>query len=214
MRYIIDAVLAPLRSLYALLCFRRAIAEVHRLSVFAGKTETPVGPSVRALDEALSVVQVYGNLYIRYLRRARCRLRIDDTFDYTYFWPVANAIVFPSRILAKDSALWVASSLVHEATHVRIHRAGIRPSSDNLRRIEDLCTNTQIEFLAQTSTEHGAEAGNFIAWLEECRTAEQPWWSPALRVRRRREALSAAGAPGWLVGLAAPKKRPSRESGV
>ena len=73
----------------------------------------------------------------------------------------------------------IASTIVHEATHARLHRIGIGCPEALRGRIEDLCVRQQWVFAARSP--NGAQA---MAWAERYLNAPQPDFSDqALRAR-------------------------------
>lgn len=80
--------------------------------------------------------------------------------------------------------------LVHEATHARISRLGIRYDPDVRARIERICVNEEIAFAGKV--ENGA------AYVAEARRAlDQPWWSVDEERKREERQLRALGWPEW-----------------
>lgn len=84
----------------------------------------------------------------------------------------------------------MALILVHEATHARIRRAGIRYDPEMRGRIERICINEEIAFAGQV--ENGA-----IYIAEARRALDQPWWSVNDERKREERQLRALGWPEW-----------------
>ncbi len=90
--------------------------------------------------------------------------------------------------LLAASASSVAMTLVHEATHARLHRAGI-PYNRKLRtRIEAVCLRAEIDF--------GRRLPGAAALVKEAESAlETEWWDDDSEHRRAMAQISALRGP-------------------
>jgi hypothetical protein len=88
----------------------------------------------------------------------------------------------------------IAGSVVHEATHARLDRAGFGyGSTDERDRVERRCVLAQIAVLVRLgAAEETIEY--YIAQLTGPR-----WYDPASTLLSKARRLSAAGAPSWIV---------------
>jgi hypothetical protein len=84
--------------------------------------------------------------------------------------------------------------LVHEATHARIQKAGIRYNIPMRDRIEAICVNEEIAF-----AERFANGAGYIASAR--RALEHPWWSVGDEQKREERQLRALGWPEWMIKL-------------
>lgn len=101
-----------------------------------------------------------------------------------------------SAWLADSSDVELAAALVHEATHLRLIRLGVRYKDEQQRaRIERLCVKRQAAFLRRAQ-DGGAD---LAAELE--RALERPWWTDEAHRARAERLVSDAELPGWLVPL-------------
>jgi hypothetical protein len=104
-------------------------------------------------------------------------------------------------LLARDLVLQhntetIASVIVHEATHARIDRRGIRAWPDLIGRIERCCLSEQIAFLEKVP---GAEdAVRYYRGLED-----DQWWTPERKRQRLVEyygqLIEQLDPPRWIV---------------
>ena len=87
-----------------------------------------------------------------------------------------------------------AMTLVHEATHARLEKAGI-PYCDRLReRIERLCIREEIAFARQLP--------NSDELVEEAQHAmSSRWWTPESQKQRHRQQLESLRWPSWALRL-------------
>jgi len=92
----------------------------------------------------------------------------------------------------------LASVIVHEATHARIHRAGIRYRAELRHRIEAACFREEAAF-ARTVPDGESVRERAERWLK----APQEYWSDASLeqefVEGSAEALRQLGVPRWIV---------------
>ncbi len=99
-----------------------------------------------ALDRALSLIE---RLDPRRYRRIRQDVRrvvvVQRHSDFTSPHSGTVGLAVKSIVGQKDAS--VALSLVHEAVHARLHRAGLRYWPDWQQRIEELCIQQQIAFV-------------------------------------------------------------------
>ena len=110
------------------------------------------------------------------------------------------ACVLRSRYVRESDPAAVAVTLVHEATHARLWRRGIRDDPCGRRRMEEICVKEQIAF---------AERLDNPDILNHLRgKLQRPWWTPAQLHERRITAWRHLGVPDWtlrcyerLVGL-------------
>src|SRR5262249_16778165 len=114
-----------------------------------------------------------------------------------------KACVFDVRFLAdpKTSTKWIASAMVHEATHARLERCGITYDEDRRLRIEAICLRRELALAARLpdSAELQQLISEHLHWFQ----ANPDFFSDAqLRESHRNgaiEALRHVGAPDWFI---------------
>jgi hypothetical protein len=84
--------------------------------------------------------------------------------------------------------------LVHEATHARIEKAGIRYDPVMRGRIENICVKQEIAFARRFSG-----GATYIASAQ--RALNHPWWSVADERQREDRQLRSLGWPEWAIKL-------------
>lgn len=110
------------------------------------------------------------------------------------YWRELNACVLDAQHLRDDDLRSVAMTLVHEATHARLERAGFGYRTSLRARIEHLCVEAEIAFAERLSESE--------TLIDEARWAmNEMWWSIDARNDRRAQGLRALGLPGWAVRL-------------
>jgi hypothetical protein len=97
-------------------------------------------------------------------------------------WPA----VFPTRV--EDVAL----TIVHEATHARIYRAGIAYDEDARARIEAVCVGQEATFARLLPD------GESLA-ERELKKLDTPWWTTSEFQRSQLERARAHEIPEWLI---------------
>lgn len=97
-----------------------------------------------------------------------------------------------------DSKGNIALTLVHEAAHARIYKAGIRYWPDLVERIEVRCVKEQIAFARRLGVV-GWDVGATLRYLETRLSSESR--TPETRHHWRLRALRARNAPSWVVRL-------------
>ena len=214
LRRLLRVVFLPSQVIDRWRSFRHPITSLTGVPVFAGSECGPHPPLISKLTDALQLLATTTPRHLRRLQTYGTRLLIDAELGYTYYWRSANAIVFEPTGLLSESKVTIASSLVHEIVHARVHRLGVPHSEARLPRIERRCTLASIDFLEQLPQEYVPEATRLVVWLQECLAAETPWWSSSYRRARRRKELAALDAPAWLIRALAPESRADRKNGV
>ena len=96
--------------------------------------------------------------------------------------------VFLDGFHVRDASVHQLSlTVVHEATHARLHRAGIRVDAANLGRIERFCMEQEIRFAVTL----GYDA-------DTLGKTDEPYWEDEVRFARRLDELR-EGFPEWYV---------------
>lgn len=136
----------------------REVYSVHGLRVIVENTRPDVStPAVlERLDEALGLVAHYQPWRLVHLRRDVREIRVVRFACRGAFFPADRAVVTELTFLARRdiTAAPVASSIVHEGIHARVHAAaehfGWRRSDErwaaDLAREERLCRRAEVAF--------------------------------------------------------------------
>ena len=164
------------------------------INVFSNVDESPA-------DQEAAFEQT--RLTLEYVRRYdERRFRWVALVHHIMLWPghysAANRFdgIVVSRADLVDWGLpYAASVMVHEATHVRIERAGVPYLPRYRDRIERLCIEEQIQFLRAVPDGGEAYASAVEAALGE------PWWTTEQRDRTVHKVVAENGLPEWLAHL-------------
>ena len=116
-----------------------------------------------------------------------------------------NACLLDERVVASETTTveWIASAIVHEATHARLENWGIRYDEAVRRRIERICVRRELDFSRHLS---GVDTlREEIAWrLDRCRDgsahySDQNMWQSM--DQGSAETLRYLGTPEWVIAL-------------
>ncbi|WP_375312772.1 hypothetical protein WHZ77_05670 [Bradyrhizobium sp. A5] len=117
-----------------------------------------------------------------------------------------NACLLDVRVVDSETTTveWIASAIVHEATHARLESRGIRYYESVRPRIERICARREFDFAQRLS---GVDAlKEEISWrLDWCRDGSPNYTDQNMRQSRDQgsvEALRHLGTPEWAIALA------------
>ena len=129
-----------------------------RVVVENARPDISTAAVLQRLDDALGLIEEYQPWRLRHMRR-----------DLNQFWivryPCRGAFVPETRtcmteltFLARTdiTAAPVASSILHEGAHARIHAMGVQHSSHDSAREERICRRAELEFGRALPAELGA----------------------------------------------------------
>jgi predicted SprT family Zn-dependent metalloprotease len=158
----------------------------------------------RRVEEALGLIKKYDQL--RYNR-------LMHDLERIWVVPLSGAVgafdtstgscKLDPRIVLAEPPETIAAVIVHEATHARLHRCGIRYEEDERGRVEAACIRRELAFAAKLP---GGEwvREQAARYLESCANPEH--WSDASISERHLNAavqtLRYVGFPDWLAGTA------------
>ena len=148
----------------------------------------PLAPSVQA---ALALIQQYDPDRLAGMKHdVRAILIVRTHGSAGEFWAHVRAVVLDVDHLRTHQTASVAMTIVHEATHARLHREGLVYEEDR-GGIERRCVDEEIRFAARVP---GAE--HLIVGAR--RKLETQWWDGSSGRRQFSRRLKALGAPLWL----------------
>lgn len=108
------------------------------------------------------------------------------------YWSFLDGCALSAHHVPTDSPASVAMTLIHEATHARLHHKGVRYTAELRHRIEEICTRAEITFARRIP---GTE--QLVAEAEEA--LSRPWWSDQAQESRKLSQLRALGIPTWML---------------
>lgn len=160
--------------------------------------ETMPLTSLGRFESALTLIAEVEPLRFRRLQSDVKRFLITDTTSSRYLRLTRTCVLPVGRVL-ESSRERLALTIVHEATHARIARAGVLPTVDKQARIEQRCVKEEIRFLNVLKVAGYNGTDDWAAHL--MRQLDIRWWTEDYRFRKANQELVDRGAPNWLVKL-------------
>jgi hypothetical protein len=110
-----------------------------------------------------------------------------------------SACELDTRFVLDQPSEFIAAAIVHEATHARLWRRGIRYDEESRFRVERACLRQEYRFASRLP-----DAQDLLDWTEAA-LANPPHFTDAEAVKHFElgslDALRYRGAPEWLLGL-------------
>ncbi len=141
---------------------------------------------LQRLDDALELIERYQPWRLKHLREdLRYFLVVRYPCRGAYF-PAERACMTELTFLARTdiTAAPVASSIVHEGMHARVHRRGVRQQGRDMAREERLCRRAELDFGRALPPELGApviERAVASLQLADAEVAPVIDWNEAMR---------------------------------
>ena len=133
---------------------------LHGVSVQVINTRPDIATAdvLARLDESLALIGTYQPWRLAHLRRDIRGIRVERFACRGAFIPQDNVIITELTFLARRdiSAAPVASSILHEGVHARVHAMGVYRTEDQLPREERLCRRAELAFGQALPPELGA----------------------------------------------------------
>lgn len=136
------------------------VYEVRGFPVFVDNTRADIEtPAVlERLDDALALIERTQPWRLAHLRRDLARFVVIRYPCRGAFFPQTRECMTELTFLARRdiTAAPVASSILHEGMHARVHGMGVHPESKDPAREERLCRRVELEFGLALPDELGA----------------------------------------------------------
>ena len=175
--------------------------------LWVGTMEDKPHSGLRRVEEALRLIKQRDPLHyarvIKYLQRIWVRLLPGDAAHYER---TLKACVFDERYLVQATTTieWIASAIIHEATHARLEQWGVVYEENKRPRIEAICIRRERSFIASLPQSEALQE-EVARRLEWC-AGDHGHFSDASFEQReiegQREELRYLGAPDWVFGFA------------
>lgn len=140
------------------------------------------------------------------------RILVIDAPSSSYY-SLSNSCVLSRARVLKGTATRVALTIVHEATHARLFRAGVDYRQAVRARVERRCTNEELSFLQRLKVKGYRGTDAWVAYLEE--RLSRPWWTDDALLQSKHDFLKHRSMPVWLLRMHAlvfrPKDSPRNE---
>src|SRR5947209_10514843 len=138
-------------------------AEVHevrgfRVVVENSRPDIATAAVLARLDEALGLIEQYQPWRLAHLRRDLEQFWIVRYACRGAFFPQMRTCMTELTFLARTdiTAAPVASSIIHEGMHARVHAMGVDAETRDMAREERLCRRAELNFGLALPTELGA----------------------------------------------------------
>jgi hypothetical protein len=187
-------VMTPVRKLFLVHVRSRAPRTVHdELTIATWDRGSDHATLERRVRDALDLIrQVDPRRYAR-LKRDVHRITLERLQVAGMFVPNAGRVFLDVGHVAQAHVAELASTVVHEATHARLHRAGIRHDSRIRGRVEHACIRSEVDFAVRLGPE-------YVSLVEAVtQKYSSVYWSDDARFDRRTRELKSAGLPAWFV---------------
>jgi len=186
-----------------------ARAEVRGLPVLVRNTRPDIDTAhvLARLDESLALIERYAPHHLRRMRRDFALVLVQRYACRGAFFPDSRTCLVELTFTVNPgfSAAQVASTILHEAMHARLHALGFPLEMEDRARQERFCRRAEVEFGMAVP---GGEpiVARALAALEQEDEGVAPTVDPALAARRVAEAdLAALEGPRWLKRVVAAR---------
>ena len=175
--------------------------------LWVGTMEDKPWPGLRRVEESLRLIKDRAPLHysrvIHNLERIWVRLLPGDAAHYERS---LKACVFDERYVLHETTTieWIASTIVHEATHARLEQWGVIYEEKKRARIEAICIRRERNFVGKLPQSEALqeEAERRLEW---CAGDHDHFSDTSFKQREDEgqiEVLRHLGAPDWVFGFA------------
>lgn len=128
------------------------------VEVINTRADITIADVLARLDESLALISTYQPWRLTHLQRDINGIRVERFACRGAFIPQDNVIITELTFLARRdiTAAPVASSILHEGVHARVHAMGVYRTSAELPREERLCRRAELAFGQALPPELGA----------------------------------------------------------
>ena len=174
----------------------REVHEIRGFEVIVENSRPDIATSdvLARLGEALELIERVQPWRMAHLRRDLAGFLVTRYPCRGAYFPDSRACMTELTFLARRdiTAAPVASSIIHEGMHARVHQSGVRAESRDLPREERICRRAELDFGLALPPNVGApvvERARASLELEDAEVAPSIDWSVALG---RQEAIDRA----------------------
>jgi len=174
--------------------------------LWIGSAQSDPEPSLQRVEAALELIEHFAPLHYRRVKNSLSRIWVQLVpHGAGCYVHSLNACVLDERVVASETASleWIASVIVHEATHARLEKLGIRYDEAVRHRIERICARRELDFALHLS---GVDALlEEINWRldrsddENASFTNKDMWMQI--DQGNADILRHLGAPEWVVAL-------------
>ena len=117
--------------------------------VWIGSAQSDSEPALQRVEAALQLIEHFAPLHYRRVKNSLSRIWVQLVpHGAGCYLHSLNACVLDERVVASETTTleWIASAIVHEATHARLEKRGIRYDEAVRHRIERICARRELDF--------------------------------------------------------------------
>ena len=162
--------------------------------------------TLQRVEAALRLIERFAPLHYRRIKKSLSRIWVQLVpHGAGCYQHSLNACLLDPRVVDSETTTveWIASAIVHEATHARLENWGIRYYEANRLRIERICVRREFDFARRLSGVDALqeEIAQRLEWCRDGSTlyTDQTMWQSM--EQGSAEALRHLGMPEWTIAL-------------
>lgn len=173
--------------------------------LWIGSAQSDSEPALQRVEAALGLIDRCAPLHYRRVKNSLSRIWVTLVpHGAGCYLHSLNACLLDERVVTSEKTTleWIASAIVHEATHARLEKRGIRYEEAIRHRIERICARRELDFARHLS---GVDAlQEEIMWRldrndENTSYTDQDMWGKI--DQGSAEMLRHLGTPEWVIAL-------------
>ena len=174
--------------------------------LWIGSAQSDSEPALQRVEAALQLINRCAPLHYRRVKNSLSRIWVTLVpHGAGCYLHSLNACLLDERVVASETTTleWIASAIVHEATHARLEKRGIRYDEAVRHRIERICARRELDFARHLS---GVDAlhEEITRRLDLCNEenasyTDQNMWQKI--DQGNAEMLRHLGTPEWVIAL-------------
>lgn len=171
--------------------------------IWVGSFPSDAEPAIQRIEDALRLIESSAPLHYRRIKNNLARIWVQLVpHGAGCYLHSLNACLLDERIVNSETTTveWIASVIVHEATHARLEKLGIRYHEAVRQRIERICARRELDFARHLS---GVDAlQQEILWRldqENASYTNEKMWEKT--DQGNAEILRHLGTPEWVIIL-------------
>ena len=173
--------------------------------LWIGSAQSDSEPALQRVEAALRLIDRCAPLHYRRIKNNLSRIWVTLVpHGAGCYLHSLNACLLDERVVTSEKTTpeWIASAIVHEATHARLEKRGIRYEEAVRHRIEWICARRELDFARHLS---GVDAlQEEIMWRldrneENTSYTDQDMWEKI--DQGSAEMLRHLGTPEWVIAL-------------
>jgi hypothetical protein len=174
--------------------------------LWIGAAQSDSEPALQRVEAALRLIDRSAPLHYRRVKNSLSRIWVTLVpHGAGCYLHSLNACLLDERVVVSETTTleWIASAIVHEATHARLEKRGIRYDETVRHRIERICIRRELNFARHLSGIDALqkEISQRLDWCHdgnEYYTDQNMWHGID---QGNADALRHLGTPEWVIAL-------------